>query len=36
MKKLVIAVMLFSLPFIVSADIDQYKAETKKIIGAFF
>jgi hypothetical protein len=23
-------------PFIVSADIDQYKAETKKIIGAFF
>ena len=36
MKKFVIAVMLFSLPFTVSADIDQYKAEAKKITGAFF
>jgi hypothetical protein len=36
LKKLVIAVMLFSLPFTVSADIGQYKAEAKKIIGAFF
>lgn len=36
MKKLVIAVMLSSLPFTVSADIDQYKAEAKKITGAFF
>ena len=36
MKKLVIVVMLFSLPFTVSADIDQYKAEAKKITGVFF
>ena len=36
MKKSVIAVMLFSLPFTVSADIVQYKAEAKKITGAFF
>lgn len=36
MKKFVIAVMLFSLPFTVSADIDQYEAEAKKITGAFF
>jgi len=35
-KKLVITIMLFSLPFTVSADIDQYKAEAKKITGAFF
>jgi hypothetical protein len=35
-KKFVIAVMLFSLPFTVSADSDQYKAEAKKITGAFF
>ena len=36
MKTFVIAVMLFSLPFIVSADMDQNKAEAKKITGAFF
>ena len=36
MKKLVIAAMLFSLPFTVSADMGQYKAEAKKITGAYF
>ena len=36
MKTFVIAVMLFSLPFIVSADMDQNKAEAKKITSAFF
>jgi hypothetical protein len=36
-KKSFIAVMLFfSLPFTVGAEIDQYKAEAKKITGAFF
>ena len=35
MKKLV-AVMLFSLSFTVSADMDEYKAEAKKVTGAFF
>ena len=36
MKKLAIAVMLSGLPFTASADIDQHKAEAKKITGAFF
>ena len=36
MRKLIVAVMLFSPPFTVSADIDQYKAEAKQITGAFF
>ncbi len=36
MKKLVVAAMLCSLPFMVSADMDQYKAEAKQITGAFF
>jgi len=35
-KKLVVAAMLFSLPFTVSADMGQYKAEAKKITGAYF
>ena len=36
MKKSVIAAILFSLPFAVGADIDEYKAEAKEITGAFF
>ena len=36
MKTFVIAVMLFSLPLTVVADMDQYKADAKKITGAFF
>lgn len=36
MKKLVVAAMLCSLPFMVSADMDQYKAEARQITGAFF
>ena len=36
MKTVVIAVMLLSLPSIVSADMDQNKAEAKKITAAFF
>ena len=36
MKKLVVTALLCSLPFTVSADMDQYKAEAKKITGAFF
>jgi hypothetical protein len=35
-KKLAIAVMLFSLPLTVSAEIEDYTAEAKKITGAFF
>jgi hypothetical protein len=35
-KKSVIAAMLFSLPFTVVADVNEYKAEAKKITGAFF
>jgi hypothetical protein len=35
-KKLTISVMLLCLPFSVSAEIDQYKVEAKKITGAFF
>jgi hypothetical protein len=36
MKKLIITAMLCSMSFTVSADMDQYKAEAKKITGAFF
>ena len=36
MKKFFIAVMLFGMPFIVGADIDQYKAEAKQITATFF
>lgn len=36
MKHIVIAAMLFSLPFGAGADADQHKAEAKKITGAFF
>ena len=36
MKKLVVMAMLCCLPFTVSADMDKYKAEAKKITGAFF
>ncbi|MGB5466345.1 MAG: DUF3365 domain-containing protein [Sedimenticolaceae bacterium] len=36
MKKFIIAAILFSLPFTVGAEIDQYKAEAKQITGAFF
>ena len=36
MKKLVVTAMLCGLTFTVSADMDQYKAEAKKITGAFF
>ncbi len=36
MKKFIIAAVLFSLPFTVGAEIDQYKAEAKQITGAFF
>jgi hypothetical protein len=35
MKKLVVTAMLCSMSFIVSADMDQYKAEAKEITGAF-
>jgi hypothetical protein len=35
-KKIVVAGMLCSLSFAVGADVDQYKAEAKKITGAFF
>ncbi len=36
MRKLVVAAMLFSVPFAVSADMDQNTAEAKKITAAFF
>lgn len=36
MKKLIIAVVLLSLPFAISADIGRYKAQAKQITGAFF
>jgi hypothetical protein len=36
MKKLVMGALLCTLPFTVSADSDQYKAEAKKITGEFF
>lgn len=36
MKKFVVAAMLCCLPFTASADMEQYKAEAKKITGAFF
>ena len=36
MKKLVVMAVLFCLPFTVSADMDEYKAEAKQITGAFF
>jgi len=36
MKSFAVTVMLCSLPFTVSADMDQYKADAKKITGAFF
>jgi len=36
MKKLIITAVLCSLPFAVNADMNQYKAEAKKITGAFF
>lgn len=36
MKKIVTFFTIFSLPFMVSADSSQYKAEAKKITGAFF
>ncbi len=36
MKKLAFVVALCSLSFTISADLDQHKAEAKKITGAFF
>jgi len=36
MKKSIIATLLCSLSFTLSSDTDQYKAEAKKITGAFF
>ena len=36
MKNLVVMAMLCCLPFTVSADMDEYKAEAKQITGAFF
>jgi len=36
MRKSVVAAMLCSLPFTVSADMDQHTAEAKKITAAFF
>lgn len=36
MNKVVVTALLCSLPFTVSAELDQYKAEAKKITGAFF
>ena len=36
MKKLIVTAMLCCLPFTATADTDQYKAEAKKITGAFF
>ena len=36
MKKFLVAALLCSLPFGVSADMDQHKAEAKKITGEFF
>jgi hypothetical protein len=36
MKKFIVMAMLCCLPFTVNADMDQYKAEAKKITGAFF
>lgn len=36
MKKLIVIAMLCSLPFAVNADMEQNKAEAKKITGAFF
>jgi hypothetical protein len=36
MKKLIITALLFSLSFTVNADMNENKAEAKKITGAFF
>lgn len=36
MKKFVVVAMLCSLPFSVSADMEQYTTEAKQITGAFF